>query len=76
MREVELKEHKKHLGHHTEQYAFSDFLHRKLTREWALYEWKRQKPKPTKANHQETSEKRIDSQGLSFDEWQETQNES
>jgi len=51
-----------------EQYAFEDFLKKRLSREWALYEWKHQKPKPTKTNYQNTDEPRIDFQGPTYDE--------
>ena len=68
MKEANLKRSNKHLGHHTEQYAFSDFLHRKLSREWALYEWTRKHPKPTDTS-QEEDEPRIDMQHPTYDEW-------
>jgi len=68
LREAEFKKSNHHLGHHTEQYAFSDFLHRKLTREWALYEWKKQKSKPTKADHKDEEKPRIDFQGPTYDQ--------
>ena len=68
LREVELHKNKKHTGHHTEQYAFSDFLHKRLSREWALYEWQHQQPKPNKPEKDEKDERRIDFAGPTYDE--------
>lgn len=46
-----------------EQYAFEDFLQKRLSREWALYEWQRQRTKPIKKQKEPDDEPRIDFQG-------------